>query len=500
MPEAPSLFDDLPGPDSGPPDPVVPAPPPAQKRAPEPELEGASAPESAAEPAPPRPHVLTVGEVTREIRDRLEQFGRVSVEGEVSRITRAASGHVYFDLKDKDAKLACVIWRSNVRSAARFELKEGMQVIAHGRLDVYAPRGTYSLNVQRLEQSGIGVLLVQFEELKRELKGRGWFDRARALPSMPAVIGVVTSRDGAAFRDFLRTRSLRWPLYPVRLAHTAVQGPGAARQIADAVRRLDASGVELIVVCRGGGSLEDLWAFNELPVAEAIWNASVPVVSGVGHEVDTTLADLVADRRAHTPTDAAQTVIPERAALAGELERLGAWLAQAVDAAVTRREERLVRAGTSRVLRDARWITGDRERDLRELARRLEVAGARRTERTAGLLQGLHRRLEARSPRRLLEARASRVERAGERLFGLAERRLGERAQRLELAAAKLDAFSPLKILGRGYSITTRSEDSKPLRRAADTRPGQELITRLADGSVVSKVTEVAGSDEHGSK
>ncbi len=432
---------------------------------------GDRGPATPAEPGVRSPRVFTVVQLTREIRGRMEQLGRISVEGEISRVTRAASGHVYFDLRDVDAKLACTIWRSSVKAAARFELEEGMQVVAHGRLDVYAPRGTYSLNVQRLEQSGIGALLVKFEQQKLELKERGWFDRARPLPSCPKVIGVVTSRDGAAFRDFLRTRSLRWPLYPVRLAHTPVQGPGAALEIAEAVRRLDHSGVDVIVLCRGGGSLEDLWAFNELPVATAIWDASVPVVSGVGHEVDTTLADLVADRRAHTPTDAAQTVIPDRGALTGELERLAAWLAQAMDGALCRRAERLARAASARVLREARWITAERERDLRELTRRLQ----------------------ARSPGRQLESRAARLQRAVTVLPGLLERRLEDRGRKLELASAQLEAFSPLKILGRGYSITTRSGASSPIRAATTLQPGDELSTRLHEGTVISKVIGVEG-------
>ena len=263
--------------------------------------------------AGPRP--FTVGELTAEIRARVDEIGRVAVEGELSSLKRHTSGHVYFDLKDEGARIACVIWRSRVSRALRFEPEDGVQVVAHGRLDVYPPRGSYSLIVERLEPRGVGALLLQLERLKEELRGKGWFDRSRRLPAMPRMIGVVTSRDGAALRDFLRTRSLRWKGYPVRLCHAPVQGPGAAAEIAEAIDRLDASGVDVIVLCRGGGALEDLWAFNERPVAEAVWRAGVPVVSGIGHESDTTLVDLVADHRAHTPTAAAQTVVPERSAV-----------------------------------------------------------------------------------------------------------------------------------------------------------------------------------------
>jgi len=288
-------------------------------------------PSKSLEPAAPDgPHLYTVRELTLDIKSRVEGLGRIGVEGEVSRITRAASGHLYFTLKDADAVLSCSIWRSRIARALPFELEEGMHVVAHGTLDVYAPRGTYSLQIDRLEPRGLGALLVRLEALKVELKERGWFGRERPVPAWPRPIGIVTSRDSAAFQDFLRTRSLRWPGYPVRLAHTRVQGPGAAEEIADAIARLDATGVDVIVLARGGGSLEDLWSFNELAVAEAIWNASVPVVTGVGHETDVTLADHVADLRAHTPTDAAQQVIPDRTELEDQLERLGGYLAQGV--------------------------------------------------------------------------------------------------------------------------------------------------------------------------
>src|SRR6185436_7829869 len=196
--------------------------------------------------------------------------------------------------------------------------------------------------------------------LKAELRARGWFERKRALPAFPRLLGIVTSRDGAALRDFLRTRSLRWPGYPLRFAHTAVQGPGAGESIAAALRALDASGVDAIALVRGGGSLEDLWAFNELAVAEAIWSTRVPVVTGIGHETDTTLADLVADRRAHTPTDAAQTLIPDRAELCARIARLGNYLAEAFEQRWSERCERLEHLASRPVLQSAAWILDQR--------------------------------------------------------------------------------------------------------------------------------------------
>jgi exodeoxyribonuclease VII large subunit len=439
------------------------------------------------------PRILSVRELTRRIEKLVAGLGRVSVEGEVTRVVRAASGHLYFDLKDIDAKISCTIWKSQLAHALRFDLKEGQQVIAHGKLDVYAPRGTYSLNVQRLEPAGIGALLVELEKRKLELKARGWFDRKRVFPALPRRIGVATSRDGAAFQDFLRTRTLRWPGYPVLLAHTPVQGAGAAAEIARAIRRLDDAGVDVIVVCRGGGSLEDLWAFNELAVAEAIWNSRTPIVSGVGHEVDITLADLVSDRRAHTPTDAAQIVIPEREALAEEVERASTHLARAVDLVLSTRAERLERAANSRALRDPRSQVGVRRERLGRLASRLESALARRIERVRARLAQLERTLQRNGPRASLAEREKRVVAArvllGSRVRALLERRVAQQA----LLAARLEALSPTAILDRGYSISAH-EDGRIVRSANELQSGAILLTHLRDGRLRSKVLDAAPS------
>lgn len=439
-------------------------------------------------------HILSVGELTAAIRGQLEGLGRVSVEGEISGLRPAASGHIYFSLKDIDAVIACAIWKSRAKTAATFRLEEGQSVIAHGRLDVYGPRGSYTLIVERLEEKGLGARLAELERLKAELKARGWFDRHRPLPTLPRVIGIVTSRDGAAFQDFLRTRSLRWPMYPVRLAHTPVQGPGAARDIAAAIRRLDASGVDVIVVCRGGGSLEDLWAFNELAVAEAIWSASVPVVSGVGHETDVTLADFVADHRAHTPTDAAQTVLPDRAALVADLERAGNHLMQAIDGVMLQRDERLQRAGAARVLRDAGWILDRRFEVLGLRGRALHMSLARRLEGLRASLEQRARTLERHRPDVALERAASRLAAIGPRLASAMNDPLRARTQRIELAQASLDATSPFRVLARGYSITRRVGVRTPLANAVDVAQGERIETLLASGWIRSAVEESGAS------
>ena len=440
------------------------------------------------------PRVLRVSDLNEHLKGVLAGLGRVAVEGEAAGVKRAASGHLYFSLKDRrrgvESVISCAIWRSQVERATRGPLRDGDQVVCHGRLDLYAPRGSYSLIVERVEAVGVGALLAQLEELKRELADKGWFERRRPLPLLPRRIGVVTSRSTAAFQDFLRTRSLRWPLYPVRLRHSAVQGAGAAEELARAIGALDASGVDVIVVCRGGGSLEDLWAFNERVVAEAVWASSVPVVSGVGHETDTTLIDLVADHRAHTPTDAAQRVIPDREALVDRVERAGGELIDTMEAFLEEREELLERLAASQVLRDPAWILERRREELTALGNRAAVAARSRLEEARLRLDGLLRALRGHAPSR-------RLERDGERLSGL-ERRLGVPVReglaaiqaRLELAAGRLEAFSPYAVLRRGYSITRRL-DGSPLTDLSGLEVGERVETLLASGRLVSEVEEL---------
>ncbi len=437
------------------------------------------------------PPLYTVGQLTAVIHGRLQELGRVRVEGELGSLKRPSSGHVFFELKDEGAKLSCKLWRSNVDRILRFELEEGMQLVAWGRLDVYPPQGSYNLIVDRLEALGVGALLERLEQLKAELRARGWFDRKRTLPRLPRVIGLVTSRDGAALRDFLRTRSLRWPGFPLRLCHTSVQGSGAAEAIAEALGRVDSSGVDAIALVRGGGSLEDLWPFNEYPVAAAIWRASVPVVTGIGHQTDTTLADLVADHRAHTPTDAAQTLIPDRGELAARIGRGGNYLIEAMDRALEVRGERLRGLSSRPVLRDAEWILGERLRSLTALRARLDSALRGALDRGAAALHGLHVGLERRSPRAELARRERGLATADLKLRSLAAARLGRGETALALAARGLEAVSPLAVLGRGYSLTRRRGEGLPLIDAGRLASGDEVETVLRRGSFVARVSSV---------
>ncbi len=438
------------------------------------------------------PSPWTVAQLTQRIRGAFEGLGRISVEGEVSSWKPAASGHIYFDLKDLDARVSCVIWRSAAASALRQPLREGDKIVVHGKLEVYAPRGTYQIIVQRVEPAGLGTLLAQLERLKQDLKARGWLDRRRPIPAMPARVGIVTSRDGAAFQDFLRTRTLRWPLYPVVLAHTPVQGAGAAASIAAAIRRVAASGVDVIVVTRGGGSVEDLWAFNELAVAEAIWECPVPVVSGVGHETDTTLCDFVADLRAHTPTDAATQVIPDRHALVDVLERDEGHLQEAIAGLIEARRERVERAANSRVLRDAHGLLDPRRERLAQLERVLSSFARGMVSRSSTRIAELRRRLERRSPAQELARRSARVEVAAAQLRASASKKLESARRDLDSLAGRLEALSPLAVLARGYSITYAEERVEPVTGPEGISVGAKLRTRVAGGEIGSVVSEIA--------
>lgn len=455
--------------------------------APTPPRKRATAPKRPA--APQGPQVVTVGVLTAEIARRLSSLGRVAVEGEVGSLKAAGSGHIYFSLKDSSANLSCVVWRSRVTPELRSRLKEGAKVVCHGTLDVYKPRGSYSLIVDRVEQRGIGELLARLEVLKSELREKGYFDRCRPLPKLPRVVGVVTSRDADAWRDFLRTRSLRFPLYPVRLRHTRVQGPGASQEVAEAIADLDRSGVDVICVVRGGGSIEDLWAFNELPVAEAVWRASVPVISGVGHETDTTLIDLVADHRAHTPTNAAELALPDREALSAGIERAGGYLSRAMDRQLDERERRLEDLARRKPLRDGGGPIAEREASLQRLRRRLELSLAARTERDAGRLGALDTALARRSPAAWLERSAGRLDQLATELQRGSGELLQQRVARLDVLERALGGVSPLAVLGRGYSIT-RFADGRVLQQAAAAQPGDELETLLGTGSIQSTVTK----------
>jgi len=405
--------------------------------------------------ADPPPDVPGVGEVTAALKAWLEgRFDDVWVGGEVTNLVRAGSGHLYLALKDESAVLRAVVWRGALPHLA-ITPEDGLEVVCHGRIEVYAPRGTYQLTIDRMHAVGTGALEARLRRLHAALEAEGLFApaRKRRLPAFPRRIAVVTSPAGAALHDFLQTLRGRWPVAEVFVVPSRVQGAGAAAEVAAALAAAAriTPPVDVIALVRGGGSLEDLWAFNEEVLVRAVAASPLPVVSGVGHEIDVTLADLAADVRALTPTDAAVRVSPDRRDLAAGVASLGTRLEAGLVRRVAESRARLERYATSRILADPTGIVRDRRATLDAQAARL------------GRLA------------------AAAVDRAGERL---------------RAAAGRLESVSPLAILARGYSVTWRSgaggaADGPALTSASGLAAGDTILTQLSDGRVTSRVERI---------
>jgi exodeoxyribonuclease VII large subunit len=448
----------------------------------------------------PARQVFTVSALTALVKDRLETaFSGVWVEGEISNLRVHGSGHVYFTLKDAGAQVRAVLFRGRVRRL-RFEPADGLQVLAFARVDVYAPRGEYQLVCEWVEPKGLGALQLAFDQLKARLAAEGLFDaaRKRPLPAFPRRVGLVTSPTGAAVRDFLRVITRRFAGVQVVVCPVRVQGETAAGEVAEALATLDAlGGFDVLVVARGGGSLEDLWAFNEEVVARAIAAAKVPVISAVGHETDFTIADFVADLRAPTPSAAAELVVREKAQLAAHVEGLAERLGRAGRQRVRRLGERVGELGRRRVLADP-------QRPLRDLARRLDDLGGRlgraalrrrtdartRVTRAARALRPGLLGTQVRHSGRLLAQLAGRLERG-------ARAGLGQRRQAAETLAGRLDGLSPLAVLARGYSVCTLPS-GEVVRRTRQVSPGAAVTVRLGEGELGCRVDAVRPERGHG--
>ena len=437
--------------------------------------------------------VLSVAELTRWIQDVLEgELGRVRVEGEISGWKlHSSSGHAYFALKDPEAPalIQCVIWASTMQRL-RVRPRDGMQVRLTGRVSVYAARGAYQLYVDRVELRGEGELQAAFLELKRRLEAEGLFDASRKipLPRFPRRIGVVTAAGGAAFRDLVRVLGQRWPLAEVFLWPAQVQGVGAAESIVQGIRGLDGLGAfDLLIVGRGGGSLEDLWAFNEESVARAIAECTTPIVSAVGHEVDFSMADFVADVRAATPTHAAELVTPDQVEVVARLQR---------DARVLRLrlEERLrsLRFRHLHLSKDRAFLAPENRirngrLDLDRLSDRLQAALRAPTEEGQTRLRAVAARLADSGLELVLERKRGRLLGLGQRMDRRQDQVVSEARRRLELSRARLRTLGPESVLARGYGIV-RSRDGRVLRDAADAGRGTEILVRLSRGELECRV------------
>jgi len=400
--------------------------------------------------------ILSVGQLIAGLSGLIQHnVGRVWVVGEISNLHNARSGHTYFTLKDEDGQMRAALFRGNA-GRVRFELEEGLEVVAEAEVSIYAARGDLQLIVRSLEPRGVGALQLAFEQLRRRLDAAGLFapERKRSLPIHPRRIGVVTSPTSAAVRDVLKVAGRRFPAIPILISPTRVQGDEAPVEIARAIARLATpTDVDVILLVRGGGSLEDLWAFNTEVVAKAIAASPKPIVSGVGHETDTTIADLVADVRAPTPSAAAMLAMPDRAGLAS--------------------------------------LVG---RDLRRLVASIQRRMAMRHERV-GRLRAV---LRARSPQGRVALARTREATARAAAESAIRRRLEVNRGRLSETATRLDAMSPLAVLGRGYALARRLSDGRIVRAAADVALGDRLELRLARGQIGAEVTRIDSEEAVG--
>lgn len=401
--------------------------------------------------------LFTVGEITARIRDLLARdpvLQDVWVEGEVSNFHRAASGHVYFTLKDQEAAIPCVAWRSDV-AGWPYHPRDGEAILAHGRVSVYAERGRYQLYVDWVEQAGVGALYLQFLALKQRLEAEGLFapERKRPLPQFPKVVGVVTSPQAAAYQDILRVLRHRFPGVEVVLAPSLVQGEEAPSQIVQALQALNAlDEVDVILVARGGGSLEELWAFNDERVARAIAASRHPVVTGIGHETDLTLADLAADVRAPTPSAAAAAVVPDGMELRAQV---------------------------------AEW------------AQRLQQHMWTHVARRRNNLQALQRTLTARSPLYLLAQQRQQIDEQARLLLLRLEHHLDLLRRDLGALEARLRSADPRAILARGYAVVQRAEDGHLVRLVRHVQPGDALRIHVSDGEFGAQATHVPQIGSH---
>jgi exodeoxyribonuclease VII large subunit len=399
------------------------------------------------------PEPLSVSDLTAQLRELVEGcFPSIWVSGEISNFTRAASGHWYFTLKDSSSQLRAVMFRGcNLR--IRFDPTDGLEVIARGRLTIYERRGEYQLLVEEMQPKGIGAAELALRQLKERLLAKGYFDpqRKRRLPRFPRRVGLIASATGATIRDMIELFAQRWPLAEIILHPSRVQGDGAAAEVAAAVRllnRIHITGelpLEAIVLCRGGGSSEDLWAFNEEIIADAVFASSVPIVSAVGHEVDVTIADLVADYRAETPSAAVVALTPDRREMIAGLLELGSRLTESVN-------------------------------------HRLELARHR--------VEQLAARPALRRPLQKIHDLEQRLDDAGERLRRAMNQRVVHSSAKIAALAARLESLSPLNVLTRGYSLTHKVGGDL-VRSATEVESGDLLVTRVATGEILSRVEEM---------
>jgi exodeoxyribonuclease VII large subunit len=441
--------------------------------------------------------ILTVSELTRVVREILEgRIGEVWVEGEISNLRKQSSGHHYFTLKDDRAQIACVMFARSYGAQSRIALVDGMQVQAYGLVTVYEARGQYQLIVQLIQPRGLGLLQAKFEALKRKLQAEGLFDtdRKRALPKFPRRVALVTSSSGAALQDMLNILKRRSPWLSILICPVRVQGEGAAAEISEMIDFISLQAavlkVDLMVVGRGGGSLEDLWEFNEESVARSIYRSRIPIVSAVGHEIDFTIADFVADLRAPTPSAAAELVVPDIFALQGELVSRRSALDRLVRQALEIRRMHVRRLAEAPYFREPRRLIVERQQRVDQLEMRLLEIWKSAFQQRRSRIEKMVTFLSAFRPERWLQAKRGEVVGLEMRLRRLAASKLDSHKNRLAEIANFLRLLGPRQTLERGYSITLDG-DGNVVRSIQALKVGDPIRTKLAEGDLTSVVQEL---------
>jgi len=433
---------------------------------------------------------LTISELTEQIKDYFElEFERVYLQGEVSNLAFPRSGHVYFNLKDPFAQISAVMFKSTAQRI-KFDLESGMEVLAKGRITVYKPRGQYQLIIDSIEPLGTGALQLAFEQLKQKLHLEGLFDAENKLPLpvLPCGIGIVTSPTGAAIRDILNVLKRRFPNIPVLINPVAVQGENASGEIAKAIRQLQKEDIDLIIVARGGGSIEDLWAFNEEIVAKAIFKSKIPIISAVGHETDFTISDFVADLRAPTPSAAAELAVPLKSDLEELVQNHRDRLQYLMVQKLRNYQERL--NFLKKRLRSPEWVIQSHTMKVDDLSTRLERIVNSQISDHKSFLEMIDQRLQFKSPKNSIVHIKNQLNDLLKRLAFSTKTLLDKKKTKFIELSHVLNSLSPLSILDRGYSVAM-DETQQTISSVKQVEPDSTIFIKLSDGTVKSKTEKI---------
>lgn len=437
--------------------------------------------------------IYTVSRLNQEVQLALESgFGMVWLQGELSNFSKPASGHFYFSLKDSKSQIRCAMFRGNNRYL-NFEPQSGDEVLVRGKLGLYAARGDFQLIVEHMEPAGAGQLQQKFEATKKKLQELGWFDQQakQPLPELPQRIGVVTSATGAAIRDVLQVLARRSPQAEIIIYPTLVQGAQAAPNIVKAIQTAERRNeVDVLLLVRGGGSIEDLWAFNEEQVAKAVFDCKLPLVCGVGHEIDITIADLVADLRAPTPSAAAELATPDEQVMLQRVDSARRALQRLLQTQLNRQQNQLASLNARLEMRHPKRLLNERGQRTDELTQRLQQAMQTQTRASRIQIEHLSTRLHAHSPNQQLANLQTRLASSEMRLVNSMQKNLQQAKSRWQIVARALDTVSPLATLERGFAVV--KHDDKVVSNASDLAPGDVISTQVARGTIVSKVERVA--------